>query len=213
MLSDLVAARDHIMNLGMVNLHSKKAIAASQVIQSATFSDTIILFTKGASDSELRYMIILLGEIFHKALYRCVPIRAGLSCGKFFFNTELSMYAGPALIEAYRIGEAAQWIGISLADSIQQQANKLDMKSGASDIIVKWPVPVKNTGTEQRSVINWPAIFAHDLKITPPISVAHFYQAFERSFGPFSSLPAEVQAKYINTVNFMNQQLALHASA
>lgn len=64
-----------------------------------------------------------------------------------------------------------------------------------------------------RFVVNWPAVVAHDLTVKPPVSVAQFYLAFERTFGPFAQLPAEVQAKYENTVEFMNQQLAIHPRA
>ena len=210
MLSDLVAVRDRVGNYEIEFLQSNERVLASEAIRAVTFSDTIILFTKGATDTELRCMIVLVTEILHKAICRCVPVRAGLAFGRFFFNMDQSMYAGPALIEAYRVGESAQWLGIAMAKSVQEKAKGLGMKSGRSNIIVEWPVPVK-TGTEQRFVVNWPAIVAHDLTVKPPVSVAQFYQAFEGTFGPFAQLPAEVRVKYENTVKFMNEQLVLHA--
>lgn len=212
MLSDLVAVRDRVGNWAIEFLQTKEMVHASEATRTVTFSDTIILFTKGASDTELRSVIILVTELLHKAMCSCVPVRVGLALGRFLFNLDQSMYAGPALIEAYRVGESAQWIGISLAKSVQERARILGLKSGHSDIIVEWPVPVKG-GTEQRFVVNWPAVFAHDFKVRPPISVAQFYQAFERAFGPFAELPGDVQAKYENTVRFINEQLALHAQA
>ncbi len=157
-------------------------------------------------------MIVLVVEILHKALCRCVPVRAGLSLGRFFFNIPRSMYSGPALIEAYRVGESAQWLGIVLAESVRERAISLGMMSGRSKVIVQWPLPLKK-GSELRSVVNWPAVVAHDLKVTPPLSVPQFYQAFERTFGPFALLGPDVQAKYENTVMFMNEQLAVHTSA
>jgi hypothetical protein len=117
------------------------------------------------------------------------------------------MYAGPALIEAYHIGEASQWIGITLAGSVQDQAKKLEMTSGNRDVVIEYPVPLKS-GVEKFHVINWPSVVANDLKFNPPFSAQQFCQPFESDFGPFEKLPDNVQAKYENTVNFINEQLS-----
>jgi hypothetical protein len=211
MLSDLVAVRDRVGGYAMEFVDTKELVAASDVAAAVTFSDTIVLFTKGSSDTELRALIILVTELFHKAMCSCVPVRIGLAHGRFFVNFEKSMYAGPALIEAYRVGESAQWLGISLAESVQAQAHALNLKSGKSKMIVGWTVPIKG-GAETRSVVNWPAVFAHDLTAKPPITVAQFYQAFVRTFGAFDALAPDVKLKYENTVRFMNEHLALHVA-
>lgn len=212
LLSDLVAVRDQVGRYEIEFLGTNDRVFASEATHAVTFSDTIVLFTKGGSDTELRCMIVLVAEILYKAMCRCIPVRVGLSFGRFFFNIEKSMYAGPALIEAYRVGEAAQWMGIVLAESVQEKASSLGMMSGKSKIIVQWALPLKG-GTEPRFVVNWPAVVAHGLSVKPPVSVPQFYQGFERTFGPFAQLPAEVRAKYENTVKFMNEQLAYHAAA
>jgi hypothetical protein len=212
MLSDLVATRDRVRNSAIEFLQTKEMVYMSSATQAVTFSDTIIFFTEGASDTELRSLVILVTELLHKAMCNCVPVRIGLALGRFLFDIDQSMYAGPALIEAYRAGESSQWLGISLAKSVQERARNLGLKSGSSDIIVEWPVPVKD-GVEQRLVVNWPAVFAHDFKVSPPISVAQFYQAFERAFGPYVDLANDVQVKYVNTAEFVNERLALHAQA
>lgn len=212
MLSDLVAVRDTTLNYCLEFLDSNERVLMSETIQAVTFSDTILLFTKSGSDTELRCMIVLVAEMLHKAIHRCVPVRAGLSFGKFYFNFEKSMYAGPALIEAYRIGESAQWLGIALAESIQERAINLKMMSSSSKVIVRWALPLKD-GTKPCFVVNWPAVVAHDLTVTPPISVEQFYLAFESTFGTFARLPLEVRAKYENTVKFLNEQLIRHHDA
>lgn len=211
MLSDLVAVRDRVGGYAMEFLDTKELVPAKDVAAAVTFSDTIILFSKGSTDTELRALLILVTELLHKAMCSCVPVRVGVARGQFFVNIEKSMYAGPALIEAYRVGESAQWLGISLAASVQGQALGLDMKSGKSKLIVEWSVPTKQ-GSEKRLVVNWPAVFAHDFTVKPPITTAQFYQAFERTFGSFEGLPTDVRAKYENTVRFLNDRLALHVA-
>ena len=166
----------------------------------------MLLFTVGATDLELKSVIILVTEIFHKALCKCVPVRAGIAIGEFWFNFDKSMYAGPALIEAYRTGEESQWLGISIAESLQELAFKQKMKSAGRDVIISHQIPIK-TGSKNGCVVNWPAIFAHDLRIEPPVTLKQFYQPFENTYGNFDLLSKEVQNKYINTVNFLNVQL------
>lgn len=212
LLSGLVAVREQTENYALEFIDTNDWMAISDVIQSVTFSDTILLFSKGSSDQDLRCMIILVAEMFHKALCRCVPVRAGISFGKFYFNFEKSMYAGPALISAYRAGESPQWLGIVLCESVQQQAISLNMRSGNSEVLVPWVLPTKD-GKKESIVVNWPAIVAHDLKVAPPITVEQFYQPFENTFGRIGELPAEVRAKYANTVEFMNEQLFRHADS
>lgn len=209
MLSDLVSVKDGVNSYELKFIDLNEHVDMLAMIHTVIFSDTIVLFTKGSSDIELRCIIIAVADILHKALYKCVPVRAGMAFGKFFFNLEKSMYAGPALIEAYRIGESAKWIGISLADSIHEKVKTLDMKSGISNAVVNWNVSVKN-GVESRLVINWPAIYAHDFKVKPPISVLTFYAAFESAFGAFEKLDDDVKVKYEKTVEFINEQLARH---
>jgi len=209
MLSDLAAVRD-IANGHMLEfLDTKRIVAVSDAVRSVTFSDTILFFTKGESDIELRCLLIVVSEIFHKAYCRSVPVRAGISFGTFYFNFEKSMYAGPALIDAYRIGESAQWLGIALADSVKEKSMALNMTTGKSKVVVSWALPVKN-GAIPCSVINWPAAFAHDFKVAPPISTEQFYKAFEPTFGPFRQLAPQVQDKYRKTVKFLNEHLIRH---
>ena len=212
LLSDLVDVRDRVLNYEIEFPQTGERMPMSEAIRAVTFSDTIVFFTRGDTDVELRALIVLAIEVLHKAMCRCVPVRVGIALGRFFFNIARSMYAGPALIEAYRVGEAAQWLGIVLAMSVQDRARALGMKTGQSDLVVEWSVPIKG-GEDSRFVINWPASISHDLKVTPPLSVAQFYQAFESTFGPLAQLSAEVQAKYVNTATFLNARLALHAQA
>lgn len=209
MLSDLVEVRNNAQAHEYEFIETSERLKVFERIKIVMFSDTLFLFTAGASDLELKSIIILITEIFHKALFKCVPIRAGIAIGEFWFNLEKSMYAGPALIEAYRTGEAAQWLGIAIAESAQEMAISLDMKSTGSDVIIRWPIPIKS-GEQDGCVVNWPAIFAHDFKVKPPISLNQFYEAFESAFGIFDALPRDVQLKYENTVRFINAQLASH---
>jgi hypothetical protein len=43
--------------------------------------------------------------------------------------------------------------------------------------------------------------------------VEQFYQPFERTFGILGELPPEVQAKYRNTTEFLNEHVIRHSQA
>lgn len=209
MLSALVEARDNATNTTLKFAGLDEKIHTPEIVRSVTFSDTIFLFTRGTTDIDLRALIIAVLEIFSKALYNRVPVRAGISLGTFYFNLEKSMYAGPALIDAYRVGESAQWLGIVFSHTLQGREKTLGLTTGKSSIIVDWCVPLKQ-GEAELSVVNWPAAVIQNFKVAPPFTTAQFYEIFKLTFGPMNKLPEDVLAKYVNTVHFINTHYAAH---
>ena len=208
-LSGLSIAREHIHGIEVEFADKGKKSTVANEVFSVMFSDTIVFFTKGDSDEELSLIVLAVSELLHKAILHFVPVRAGIARGQFFFNIEKSMYAGPALIEAYHLGENAQWIGIVVDESIFSAANRIPLKSGHSSVVIKAKIPHKQSLVDGYAV-NWPAAYAHDLKVKPPVSVDLFYSMFSSWFGPFESLGENEQKKYIHTVEFMNQMLLEH---
>lgn len=136
-----------------------------------------------------------------------MPARAGIAHG-IFFNLKASMYAGPALIEAYRLGEGTKWLGITTSESVHIRSKHGKLKSGSADIVVPARIPVDG-GALDGFAVNWPAIFSHDLKVRPPVSAQQFYAGFEHLSGPFEALPERAQQKYENTVSFLNSHAVL----
>ncbi len=211
-LSALVEVRDSVLSYELEFSDLGTRHAASEFVQMVTFSDTIIIFTNDSSKKSYLALLVLISEIFHKALCSCIPIRAGIAFGRFYFNFDKSMFVGPALIEAYRVGEEAQWLGIALADSLKEQEHKLKFAKHGTSLFSDWEVPIKN-GTRNRRVINWPFAFQHDLNVSPPIKVSQFYEAFVKTFGEYESLEKKDQQKYTNTVKFMNSMLGFLENA
>jgi len=209
MLSALVDARDASTNVSIEFQSLGKLIHVPDHVKAITFSDTIFLFTHGITDADLRALIVSVSQIFCSALFNRVPVRVGIAKGELFVNFERSMYAGPALIEAYHVGESAQWLGIVFSPKSAEDAKTLGLTSGKSNVVVNWEVPTKQA-IEERSVINWPAIMASQLKVAPPFATEDFYEIFRPTFGPFSDLPQDVRIKYENTVTFFNEQYDAH---
>jgi hypothetical protein len=206
-LSGLANVRDHLSQLQLSFIETARQERLGERVMVVMFSDTIVLFTKSESNEDLQSILIALGEFMHKAMLNFVPVRAGLVGGQFFFNIKESMYAGPALIEAYEIGEAAQWLGIVTTREIYEQSIQAGFKSGIADIVVAANIPIKS-GSVAGFAVDWVSPVRNDFKVKPPISVKLFYSQFESAFGPLNSLRNKERRKYRNTTKFMNDVLS-----
>lgn len=205
-LSGLTGVRQHISQMALTHIATATTEALAQRVFSVMFSDTIVLFTKTETNEDLQAILIAAAELLHKAMCAYVPVRIGVAGGVFFFNLEESMYAGPALIEAYELGESAQWLGVVTTEQICSQAKAAGFKTGTDDVVVAASIPTKQ-GDLPGFALNWVAVFRHDFKVAPPISVELFYSQFEHAFGPLSELGDGERNKYLNTTKFINSCL------
>jgi hypothetical protein len=144
-------------------------------------------------------------------LHGSIPIRLGVAHGLFVFNGSEGLFVGPPLVRAHDLGEAAQWIGAVLDDTVADRAQEL--KPEFSDalglpLVVEWNVRVKSSSAVKLPVLAWPRSHRRNFSIQPPISVEDFYRAFEQLFGPLSGLRAQERGKYDNTVAFVNAMLS-----
>lgn len=212
MLSALEIALTTSKMATIVSESFDEPIHIPEMVKSVAFSDTIVLYSNADSPRDFHAIFTAVVNLFSKALHLRVPIRIGISKGIFYADEQRSMYAGPALIEAYDIGEASQWLGIVLSASVAKDAIIQNLRKGTSNIVVDWDVPTKN-GTVKASVANWPVALEDSFKIEPPLTPQQLYQIFEEYYGPFSMLSESDAGKYINTVKFINEQHALHKQA
>jgi hypothetical protein len=203
LLSRLVEARKEAHATSLTFLDSAETVATPQHVQAVTFSDTIVLFSKGATINDLRTILVMATQLLSKALHLCVPIRVGVAVGTFFFNLDESMYAGPALIEAYSLGESAQWIGIVTSQEVHRRALEAKLQSGSSNVVALAEIPVDG-GAIPGYAVNWPVILRSSVAAPLPVTARQVYEGFARYFGPFEFLDARTRRKYENTAAFMN---------
>jgi len=207
-LSQLAIANQERLSIAF-ELNNTK-LEMRERVYTFTFSDTIVAFTKSDSIEDLYSITIYSMEIFARALFRGVPLRGGVSHGKFVFNLDLNLFSGPALVNAYHIGECAQWVGIVVDDTVASRIKDVPIRASGADVVVAWDVPQKNLSLKNVNVLNWPAVHAHNFVSSSPLNSQGLYRAFEHLFGPFSDLPVDVQTKYSNSVRFINHFLQPH---
>jgi len=206
-VSEMVLALQAIKRLVFsVNGHD---VRIADHVGSFTFSDTVLLFTRGDEAEDLRSIIFSVDELFSRLLHRSLPFRVGVAHGLFVFNLDEGVFVGPPLIQAYRLGEEAQWLGAVLDQPVAERAAQLEpahKDSKGLDVVLPWNVPLKS-GSVCRQVLAWPRSHRANFQVEPPISVEQFYQTFEQFFGTLSDLRPEDRAKYENTVVFVNAML------
>lgn len=206
LLSQLVDVKKHAHDIQLTFIDTNETIIAPDIVRAVTFSDTILLFSKSNTPNDLRTIMVIATEMLNKALSKCIPIRAGVSIGLFYFNLTESMYAGPALIEAYEIGEAAQWIGIVATEEVYKNAKRVGLQAGSKDLIVPARIPLKD-GFHDGYAIDWPSVNPNNIRTEERLSGSMIYAGFDQYFGAYDSLHEVVRRKYENTASFINKSL------
>jgi len=203
-LCDLRSSMDKILRIAIGSISTDQVIADR--IRAYIFSDSILIFTFSNKPEDLKAILILSSHLFSDSLASCVPLRGGISFGKFYFDLEQHLFCGIPFVQAYQIAERAQWLGIVVHDSVAKNYFDEPSKptSGKTPVLVQWDVPIKPSGQKKHWVINWPHIFKHSFNKPAPITTEDFYQAFERLFGSYDKLKEDARIIYVNTVEFIN---------
>ena len=201
-LSDLWFAMDKALRTVAISIHT--GLPLVDRVRSQFFSDSVILYTAHDSGDDLIAILIVAGALFGESLRTCVPLRGGIAHGRFQMDPQKAIFMGESLVRAHRIGEDAQWLGIVLDERIAEAARETTLR----EYVVAWDIVGKDGNETTRRVLNWVKLYADSLK-KPPITLAEFYQPFERLFGPYDALTLEVRRKYENTVAFVNAHLSL----
>jgi hypothetical protein len=95
-LCDLRASMDKILKLAIEDTISNQVIADR--IRAYIFSDSILIFTLSDLPEDLKAILILSSHLFSESLASCVPLRGGISHGKFFFNLDLHLFCGKPFV-------------------------------------------------------------------------------------------------------------------
>ena len=120
------------------------------------FSDSIFFYSVDDSYQCLKTMLRVCGEFMNVVI--CGPsrmLRGAIAHGEFYADPEANAYVGKALIDAYRLEEEQDWLGLSLHESVEKIKDFDKAKKEHKGYIVKPLVPLKNNPTEFPLCINW----------------------------------------------------------
>lgn len=177
-------------------------------VRAFTFSDSIVMFSLSDELPDTWAMVILASELFTQALHCCIPVRGAIAHGRFLFNLERNLFAGPPLVSAYHLAEEAQWLGVRVDEAVAARAQAIPINSPRGrPVVIEWGVRVKSGARIVSHVVDWVETHRANFTVPPPIGVEAFYEAFVRMFGRLEELPLDVRVKYENTVEFVNERL------
>jgi len=83
------------------------------------FSDSIVFYSRDDSEECFETMLKVCGEFMNGVI--CGPsrmMRGAIAHGEFFADPASNAYVGKALIDAYRLEEAQDWLSVSFHDSV-----------------------------------------------------------------------------------------------
>jgi hypothetical protein len=139
---------------------------------------------------------VLALRLFEKALFA----RGAIVYGDFHADESESLYLGAALVDAYELSNAQEWIGIVLSDSVSKAMDELVTVAGQqtpSERVVRpgwdlcrYEVPLKS-GPREAWVVNWVSAF----NFGGPMC--------DDFFAKFITGDPNVDVKYQNTLKFM----------
>jgi hypothetical protein len=199
----LKEARDRRMQLGIIRRDTGESIGHR--VHSLIFSDTLIAFSEGNTESDAMALLIVTAEVLVHAISFCIPLRGGIAHGRFRFDPDVNLFSGPALVDAYALGESSQWIGVTVDGHTAGIVKSSPLCSGAGmDPIVQWDVPMKDGTSPNRHVVNWAQTHRANYRGTVPLTVEAFYSPLVTAFGPLETLAPSTRSKYENTVEFFN---------
>ena len=152
----------------------RKRTALSALLMSdslVVYSDPFIPEDPGFSQnltSLVRLARILMLKLFEFQL----PARGAISFGEFFADQRNSIFCGKALVEAYEVAEAQEWIGMSICDSLEGHMDALLASFSFESLanacltgkgwnvvrpdwdVIRYEVPCKQ-GPQCRWTVNW----------------------------------------------------------
>ena len=153
---------------GFLNLMVRSSLPGSTVHQDMSvdlqksdigyinFSDSIVFYSRNDSYHCLKAMLTVCGEFMNVVI--CGPsrmLRGAIAHGEFYADPKANAYVGKALIDAYKLEEDQDWLGLSLHESVEVIKDFPKALKEHKGFIVKSLVSLKNKPKKLPYCINW----------------------------------------------------------
>lgn len=92
------------------------------------FSDGYVLYTDSDSAGQFARIQQAARWIVNEHSQKGLPIRGALACGELYADAQSDILVGEALVEAYRFGEAQDWLGLILCRSATKRMTTVGLR-------------------------------------------------------------------------------------
>lgn len=115
-------------------------------IRTATFSDSILLMSKGNDVRDLSHLLMVLKLLISDCFKIPIPIKGAISKGLLTADFEKSLFFGKPLIQAYELQEEVNYYGVVVdryvEKDIENEANQIS--EGYKNLAVRLKTPMKS---------------------------------------------------------------------
>lgn len=122
------------------------SIFPNSEIRVATFSDSILLITKGNDTRDLTHLLLVIKLLISDCLKMPIPIKGAISKGLMTANFEKSLFFGKPLIQAYELQEELNYYGV-IADRYVEEDLELEENRVSEkyyNLVLRTETPLKS---------------------------------------------------------------------
>jgi hypothetical protein len=186
----------------------------SDDIYVVTFSDSIILFTKGDTFHDFRQLFTVVGNLMSRMVFLSVPAKGAVAHGSISVDKGKNIFFGQPIIDSYLLGEDLSYIGVVAHNSLDKYVASLEpnLKSLLQQYLVEISTPFKY-GTINHLNVNWPLysflLYSHK-KSQKEINEAHQEWIMQLLFNlkiKCSGSPRRYIENTINLIDKFNNQI------
>jgi len=107
----------------------------------AWFSDSFVIYSQDDSPASFVEIESRCRWFVDGLITRGIPLRGALACGAFLADSEIGVFVGPALVDAYRLCESQDWIGFSLSASAVGRMEEIELPADERLDYRYWSIP------------------------------------------------------------------------
>lgn len=127
-------------------------------VSSIQFSDSILLYTEGATGYDLRAITTAAVRLMGNFASLMIGLRTGIACGEFWH--EGNVFVGKAMIRAYELEQSQDWLGGVLDPAVlatADQSTQAEIESLCNDgLLVPYAAPIKGGSVGDVLCLGWP---------------------------------------------------------
>jgi hypothetical protein len=165
----------------------------------AYFSDTFLIYAPDDSHESLGAIEQSTRWFYNILLLKRIPFRGALACDSFLGDQANNIFIGKALVEASRVGEKYNWIGLVLASTAVARLEELNLPANERLNYRRWEIPFKARGSDLQQTEQG---FAYLIGASSPVNGKNQYIDLLTEMAAGINNPA-VQVKYQNTIEFL----------
>jgi hypothetical protein len=130
-------------------------------IRIVRFSDTIFIFTRGATQEDLCNLLHTSSQLMAISVKEEILLKGAIAYGAVLCNEEDQLYVGKPIIDAYELEQDLNYLGLTLHHTTEKKLNEfksLCNKPGRTEeFILTEETPFKSGKVVHKNV-NWPLI-------------------------------------------------------